>query len=59
VSEAYKKLSSVMEGTDTQKGEDSHEIAAFMRMFMDMVGIADNETIPAGTILLFFQLQFL
>jgi hypothetical protein len=27
---------------------DSHEIAAFMRMFMDMVGISDSDPIPAG-----------
>ena len=29
-------------------GDDSHEIAAFMRMFMDMVGISDSDPIPAG-----------
>jgi hypothetical protein len=37
-----------MESSDSQRGEDSHEIAAFMRMFMDMVGISDTESIPAG-----------
>ncbi len=45
-----------MEGTDGYKGDDSHEIAAFMRMFMDMVGISESDSIPAGTFLftLFF-----
>jgi len=38
-----------MEGTDGYKGDDSHEIAAFMRMFMDMVGISESDSIPAGT----------
>ncbi len=33
-----------MEGSD---GE-SREVAAFMRMFMDMVGISDSDSIPAG-----------
>lgn len=44
ISEAYKKINSVMEGSD---GE-SREVAAFMRMFMDMVGISDSDSIPAG-----------
>eukprot|EP01032_Pedospumella_encystans_P021186 gene21186-24046_t len=48
ISEAYKKLNSVMEGTDGYKGDDSHEIAAFMRMFMDMVGISESDSIPAA-----------
>lgn len=38
-----------MEGTDGYRGDDSHEIAAFMRMFMDMVGISESDSIPAGT----------
>lgn len=37
-----------MEGKDIYKGDDSHEIAAFMRMFMDMVGISESDSIPAG-----------
>jgi hypothetical protein len=36
----------VMEGNDAYRGEDSHEIAAFMRMFMDMVGISESDSIP-------------
>ncbi|RYH32201.1 hypothetical protein EON65_01100 [archaeon] len=48
ITEAYKKLNSVMEGKDTFRAEDSHEIAAFMRMFMDMVGISENDPLPAG-----------
>ena len=40
-----------MEGTDGYKGDDSHEIAAFMRMFMDMVGISESDSIPAGTLI--------
>lgn len=52
IADAYNKLNSVMEGSDTQKNEDSHEIAAFMRMFMDMVGISDSETIPAGCVVI-------
>ena len=47
ISEAYKKINSVMEGSD---GE-SREVAAFMRMFMDMVGISDSDSIPAGNYL--------
>ena len=43
-----------MEGTDSYKGDDSHEIAAFMRMFMDMVGITENDTIPAGLGITYF-----
>ena len=54
VSEAYNKLNSVMESTDSQRGDDSQEIAAFMRMFMDMVGISDNESVPAGLTFSFF-----
>lgn len=38
-----------MEGTDGYKGDDTHEIAAFMRMFMDMVGISESDSIPAGS----------
>jgi hypothetical protein len=49
ITEAYQKLSSVMEGKDSFRGDDSHEIAAFMRMFMDMVGISENDPLPAGT----------
>jgi len=37
-----------MEGSEGHKGDDSHEIAAFMRMFMDMVGISDSDPIPAA-----------
>eukprot|EP00981_Chlorochromonas_danica_P013706 scaffold6743_cov158-Ochromonas_danica.AAC.6 len=49
ITEAYKKLNSVMEGKESFRGEDSHqEIAAFMRMFMDMVGISENDSIPAA-----------
>jgi hypothetical protein len=28
--------------------DDQHEIAAFMRMFMDMVGVSDSESMPTG-----------
>mmetsp|Transcript_19660 Transcript_19660/g.42689 ORF Transcript_19660/g.42689 Transcript_19660/m.42689 type:complete len:1034 (-) Transcript_19660:54-3155(-) len=48
ISEAYQKLNSVMEGTDGYKGDDTHEVAAFMRMFMDMVGISESDSIPAA-----------
>jgi hypothetical protein len=41
-----------MEGKDPYKVDDSHEIAAFMRMFMDMVGISENDSIPAGKLTL-------
>ena len=51
ISEAYEKLNSVMEASDS-RADDSHEIAAFMRMFMDMVGISENDSIPAGKLLL-------
>ena len=44
-----------MEGSEGYKGDDSHEIAAFMRMFMDMVGISDSDSIPAGKPYLFAQ----
>ncbi len=37
-----------MEGKDSFNGDDQHEIAAFMRMFMDMVGMADSDQIPTG-----------
>lgn len=53
INEAYKKLTSVMEGKDNLKGDDQHEIAAFMRMFMDMVGMADADSIPSGNFLKF------
>lgn len=53
ITEAYKKLNSVMEGKESFRGDDSHEIAAFMRMFMDMVGISENDSIPAGTSILY------
>merc|ERR1719223_2201231 len=45
--EAYEKLNSVIEGGDG-RGDDSQEIAAFMRMFMDMLGISENDSIPAA-----------
>ena len=48
ISEAYKKLNSIMEGNDAFQGDDSHEIAAFMRMFMNMVGISESDTISSG-----------
>jgi hypothetical protein len=48
ISEAYKKLNSIMEGNDAFPGDDSHEIAAFMRMFMNMVGISESDTISSG-----------
>mmetsp|Transcript_6289 Transcript_6289/g.10441 ORF Transcript_6289/g.10441 Transcript_6289/m.10441 type:complete len:568 (-) Transcript_6289:66-1769(-) len=48
ISEAYQKLNSIMEGTGNYHGDDSHEIAAFMRMFMDMVGISESDSIPAA-----------
>ena len=52
ISEAYTKLNSVMEGTDGYKGDESHEVAAFMRMFMDMVGISESDSIPAGELII-------
>ncbi len=48
IKEAYEKLNSVMDGGDL-RGDDSHEIAAFMRMFMDMVGIGEHEPVNHGT----------
>jgi hypothetical protein len=48
ICEAYKKLNSVMEGTEGFAGDESHEIAAFMKMFMNMVGISEHDTIPSA-----------
>ncbi len=48
ITEAYKKLNSVMEGKDSFRGDDQHEIAAFMRMFMDMVGMSEGDPLPSG-----------
>jgi hypothetical protein len=48
LNEAFKRLSSVLDGKDSFKGDDQHEIAAFMRMFMDMVGMADADSLPSG-----------
>ena len=48
ICEAYKKLNSVMEGNDGFRGDESQEIAAFMKMFMNMVGISEHDTIPSG-----------
>jgi hypothetical protein len=51
ITEAYKKLSSVMEGKDAFRGDEQHEIAAFMRMFMDMVGMSESDALPSGKII--------
>lgn len=48
MSEAYQKIISAMEDREPFRGDDSHEVAAFMRMFMDMVGISESDSIPAG-----------
>ncbi len=48
ITEAYKKLSSVMEGKDAFRGGEQHEIATLMRMFMDMVGMSENDSLPTG-----------
>ncbi len=54
ITEAYKKLNSVMEGKDSFRGEDQHEIAAFMRMFMDMVGMSESDSLPTGKLYFIF-----
>lgn len=43
-------------GRDREKGEDSHEIAAFMRIFMDMVGMSESDSIPAGKFIVYVVL---
>jgi hypothetical protein len=48
INEAYKRLSSVMEGKDIFRGGEQHEIATLMRMFMDMVGMSENDSLPTG-----------
>ncbi len=48
ITEAYKKLSGVIEGKDSFHNDEQHELAAFMRMFMDMVGISGNESLSNG-----------
>jgi hypothetical protein len=48
ITEAYKKLNGVIEGKEPFQSDEQHELAAFMRMFMDMVGISGNESISNG-----------
>ena len=50
ITEAYKRLSSVMEGKDNFRPEDQHDVAAFMRIFMDMMGMSSEHDIPHGKI---------
>lgn len=47
-----------MEGKDNFRGNDKHEIAAFMKMFMDMVGISEHDSIPSGNNFYYFFLRF-
>lgn len=65
INEAYQKLHSVMESKD-EPHDDQHELANFMKMVMDIVGISDANTIPSGeniyfvsSYLKFFSLQLL
>lgn len=51
ITEAYKRLSSVMEGKDNFRPEDQHDVAAFMRIFMDMMGMSSEHDIPHGNII--------
>ncbi len=37
-----------MEGKDAFRGGEQHEIATLMRMFMDMVGMSENDSLPTG-----------
>lgn len=47
INEAYQKLHSVMESKEEPK-DDQHELANFMRMVMDIVGISDGGNLPSG-----------
>lgn len=41
-----------MEGKDAfHPGDDKHDVAAFMRIFMDMMGMSSEDDIPHGKIL--------
>eukprot|EP01040_Poterioochromonas_malhamensis_P019936 gene19936-23688_t len=53
VTEAYKRLSSVMEGKDSVRPEDQHDVAAFMRIFMDMMGMSSEHDIPHAAAMTF------
>lgn len=46
ITEAYKKLSSVMEGKDGFRTDDQHDVAAFMKIFMDMMGMTSESDLP-------------
>jgi hypothetical protein len=37
-----------MEGKDSVRPEDQHDVAAFMRIFMDMMGMSSEHDIPHG-----------
>lgn len=37
-----------MEGQDNFRPEDQHDVAAFMRIFMDMMGMSSEHDIPHG-----------
>jgi len=52
ITEAYKKINTILEGKDSFRNDEQHELAAFMRMFMDMVGISENESLSTGGIML-------
>lgn len=39
-----------MEGKDSVRPEDQHDVAAFMRIFMDMMGMSSEHDIPHGMI---------
>eukprot|EP01040_Poterioochromonas_malhamensis_P005833 gene5834-6273_t len=47
INEAYQKLHSVMESKEEPK-DDQHELANFMRMVMDIVGISDGGNLPSA-----------
>jgi hypothetical protein len=55
INEAYQKLHSVMESKEEPK-DDQHELANFMRMVMDIVGISDGGNLPSGEKSLWFKL---
>lgn len=59
ITDAYKKLSAVMEGKDGFRPDDQHDVAAFMRIFMDMMGMSSENDIPHGNFPFFFPLSSL
>lgn len=48
-----------MEGKDGFRPDDQHDVAAFMRIFMDMMGMSSENDIPHGNFPFFFPLSSL